>query len=278
MWDRLRGTRSNDWIPFDKAVVFHIRIGWVIVFASIGHTYAFVHSDFMYRVRVLIAQDSSLAHVINVLIVMDTVRWKDASVNVGTFLFQTQAGFTGVLLLLIIVAMWALSLERVRRARYELFWAMHHLYVPFTAINIIHGPIFFWFFVVPGALYLGERLIRMWRGSRPTTLFKARAHGGHAGAEALTTGGWQTCALPSSTYSLYMTKQFDYLPGQYVFLNCPYLSLNEWHPFTITSSPDEKYLSVHIRVAGDWTGELGRLLNPMQQPELVLQKVASSLC
>lgn len=27
----------------------------------------------------------------------------------------------------------------------------------------------------------------------------------------------------------------------------------QWHPFTLTSAPEEDYISVHIRVAGDWT-------------------------
>lgn len=28
------------------------------------------------------------------------------------------------------------------------------------------------------------------------------------------------------------------------------------HPFSITSAPDDDYLSVHIRTLGDWTTEL----------------------
>ena len=30
----------------------------------------------------------------------------------------------------------------------------------------------------------------------------------------------------------------------------------EWHPFTITSAPNDKHLTVHIRCSGDWTREL----------------------
>jgi hypothetical protein len=33
-------------------------------------------------------------------------------------------------------------------------------------------------------------------------------------------------------------------------------------PFTITSAPHESFVSVHIRVVGDWTGDLWNLLNP----------------
>ena len=30
----------------------------------------------------------------------------------------------------------------------------------------------------------------------------------------------------------------------------------EWHPFSISSSPHENVVSIHIRVLGDWTKEL----------------------
>lgn len=43
-------------------------------------------------------------------------------------------------------------------------------------------------------------------------------------------------------------SEFKYKPGQYLFLNCPYIAKYEWHPFTITSAPEEDYVSVHIRV------------------------------
>lgn len=44
--------------------------------------------------------------------------------------------------------------------------------------------------------------------------------------------------------------------GQYVFLNFPTISALEWHPFTLTSCPELDYISVHIRICGDWTGDL----------------------
>lgn len=50
--------------------------------------------------------------------------------------------------------------------------------------------------------------------------------------------------------------------GQYVFLNCPAISQLEWHPFTMTSAPEEDFFSVHIRSAGDWTD---KLIDIMQQ-------------
>ncbi|KAL2899211.1 Respiratory burst oxidase-like protein F [Bienertia sinuspersici] len=35
-----------------------------------------------------------------------------------------------------------------------------------------------------------------------------------------------------------------------------FLSTKDWHPFSITSAPDDPYVSVHIRTLGDWTTAL----------------------
>eukprot|EP00698_Gefionella_okellyi_P005644 TRINITY_DN15118_c0_g1_i1.p1 TRINITY_DN15118_c0_g1~~TRINITY_DN15118_c0_g1_i1.p1 ORF type:complete len:504 (-),score=79.14 TRINITY_DN15118_c0_g1_i1:41-1552(-) len=220
----VRGTRVNDIVPIDKAIVFHRRIGGMIIFAAIGH---------------------AIAHLCNYG-VTDTY-WK---------FFGTKAGVTGFCLSIILIVLAIGAMERVRRSRFEVFFGIHHLFIPFFVLNLIHGPIFFWFFMVPGAAYTVERIVRAWRGSRPTILL-------------------QTVTLASRVISLQMSKTFDYKPGQYLYLNCPYLSRNEWHPFTITSSPDEDMLTVHIRIVGDWTGALANLLNPGGKQKTLLMNKAT---
>jgi len=42
--------------------------------------------------------------------------------------------------------------------------------------------------------------------------------------------------------------------GQYIFISCPEISYLQYHPFTLTSAPEEGYVSVHMRIVGDWTG------------------------
>lgn len=51
-------------------------------------------------------------------------------------------------------------------------------------------------------------------------------------------------------------KGFKMEVGQYVFLKCPSISHLEWHPFTLTSAPEEDHFSVHVRIVGDWTQAL----------------------
>lgn len=48
--------------------------------------------------------------------------------------------------------------------------------------------------------------------------------------------------------------------GQYIFINCPDISYWQWHPFTLTSAPEEDFISVNIKMVGDWTKAFGGAL------------------
>jgi NADPH oxidase len=76
-----------------------------------------------------------------------------------------------------------------------------------------------------------------------------------------------------------------YKAGQWLFLNVPSVSGQQWHPFTITSCPFDPYISVHVRQVGDFTRALGDALgagsaqsklyddvDPMGMYEVALQK------
>ena len=59
---------------------------------------------------------------------------------------------------------------------------------------------------------------------------------------------------PFKTIELQMMKKgFKMEVGQYIFVKCPAVSKLEWHPFTLTSAPEEDYFSIHVRIVGDWT-------------------------
>lgn len=47
--------------------------------------------------------------------------------------------------------------------------------------------------------------------------------------------------LPSRVTHLAIRRPqyFDYRPGDYVFVNIPLISRTEWHPFTISSAPEQ---------------------------------------
>jgi len=51
---------------------------------------------------------------------------------------------------------------------------------------------------------------------------------------------------------------FRYRAGQYAFINIPAISPLQWHPFTISSSPDEDVITFHVKSMGrgTWTASL----------------------
>jgi NADPH oxidase 1 len=92
---------------------------------------------------------------------------------------------------------------------------------------LIHGKSF-WLWLLPAAFfYILERVFRLVRGSTPTIV--KRVH-----------------ALKGDVLFLEIEKPtFVYKAGQYCFLNSPAISRQEWHPFTISSSPDQRIVYLH---------------------------------
>lgn len=68
--------------------------------------------------------------------------------------------------------------------------------------------------------------------------------------------------MKPNVFSLEFAKEgvfaSEYKEGQYIFICCPYLSRIQWHPFTVSSAPQEKTVTVHIRKCGpgSWTSAL----------------------
>src|SRR5262249_40013876 len=48
--------------------------------------------------------------------------------------------------------------------------------------------------------------------------------------------------------------------GDYVFLRIPAIAKHEWHPFTISSAPEQTNLTFHVRSLGNWTSALRHLV------------------
>ena len=70
---------------------------------------------------------------------------------------------------------------------------------------------------------------------------------------------------------------FRYKAGQYLYLNCPAISRKEWHPFTISSAPEDEHISCHIRCRRDmdWCYSLKKTLNPKDRDSVVFSSSGS---
>ncbi|XP_023635686.1 putative respiratory burst oxidase homolog protein G isoform X2 [Capsella rubella] len=175
---------------------------------------------------------------------------------------KSTGGITGLVMVLLMAIAFTLALPWFRRGKLEkklprplkklasfnAFWYTHHLFIIVYILLVLHGYYLnlskewykkttWMYLAVPLALYTGERLIRAFRSSIETVeVVKAAVY-------------------PGNVLTLHMSRptNFKYQSGQYMFINCPAVSSFEWHPFSITSAPQEDYLSVHIKSLGDWT-------------------------
>ncbi|CAG8457917.1 9814_t:CDS:2 [Paraglomus occultum] len=231
----LRNTSLNNVIPFDKNITFHKAIGWSILFFSIVHTAA----HWVNFARIAIASNGGI------------VLWLKLN-------FLTGPGATGYVMLICLLIMVYTALEKKRRAHFNRFWYLHHLFIPFFGAWAFHGAfcmiptdrepkckdiaVFWKYWIASGAIYIGERILREVRSKSPTYVSKVIMH-------------------PSKVLEIQIKKEgIRTQAGQYVFINCPEVSRWEWHPFTLTSAPEEEYISLHIRIVGDFTEALAKAL------------------
>ncbi|NXA72053.1 NOX5 oxidase, partial [Thryothorus ludovicianus] len=66
-------------------------------------------------------------------------------------------------------------------------------------------------------------------------------------------------------------ESFRFQPGDYIYLNVPAIAAYEWHPFSISSAPEQpETLWLHIRARGQWTTKLYEFFQQLESPGLEL--------
>ncbi|KAF9016911.1 hypothetical protein BGZ52_005513, partial [Haplosporangium bisporale] len=230
----LRVSFLNNLIPIDENIWFHKITAYSILVCTTIH---------------------AVAHYVNFYRMDEQHRLgnKDFTMTAAQLLYKSPAGITGHIMLLSMALMYTTAKQTNRNKAFESFWYTHHLaFVMLGALMfhgigcIVHdstgkcrGYRSYRFLAIGYILYVIERCIRAYRARLETRLVKAIQH-------------------PAGVIELQIQKpSFKYKPGQYLFINVPDISEYQWHPFTITSSPFEDYVSVHIRQVGDWTRALG---------------------
>lgn len=237
----LRRTPLNDVIPFDKNITFHKATAWSIVIGTVVHI---------------------LAHMVN-FYKLAMIAGNTTGERIAAFLaanFITGPGATGWVMTAALGIMVYFAREKVRRATFERFWYSHHLFIVFFICWQLHGMfcmikpdrppycsfntigVFWRYWIVGGIIWISERILREIRSRHVTYIHKVIQH-------------------PSNVMEVQIKKEKTTTrAGQYIFLSCPEVSYFQWHPFTLTSAPEEDYISVHIRVAGDFTTALAKAL------------------
>ncbi|XP_006083015.1 cytochrome b-245 heavy chain [Myotis lucifugus] len=268
----------------DRNLTFHKMVAWMIALHTAIHTIAHLFNvEWCVNARVNNSDPYSIA--LSDIgdkpgeTYLNFARERIKNPEGGLYVAVTRlAGITGIVITLCLILIITSSTKTIRRSYFEVFWYTHHLFVIFFIGLAIHGaerivrgqtpeslqkhdikkcyqnisdwgksedcpvPQFYgnppmtWKWIVgPMFLYLCERLVRFWRSQQKVVITKVVTH-------------------PFKTIELQMKKKgFKMEVGQYIFVKCPKVSKLEWHPFTLTSAPEEDFFSIHIRIVGDWT-------------------------
>ncbi|XP_052529190.1 NADPH oxidase 1 isoform X5 [Tympanuchus pallidicinctus] len=285
----------------DHNLTFHKLVAYALALFTAVHTIAHLFNLERYNYSQQ-ANDGSLPAVLSKMHLQDSNKWLNPihsnQTTVEYVAFTTIPGLTGVIITLALILMVTSSTEFIRRNYFEVFWYTHHLFIIYFIGLVIHGvaglvrgqteesmkevhpqrcaeflvhkpkecrqecckepefgsiPAESWKWVLaPIILYIFERILRIWRARQKVVVTKVVMH-------------------PAKVLELHMQKKgFRMEVGQYIFVNCPAVSLLEWHPFTLTSAPEEDFFSIHIRAAGDWTE---RIIDTFQQQKLEIPRI-----
>ncbi|KAM7010789.1 NADPH oxidase 5-like [Passerculus sandwichensis] len=224
----LRSTPLAELFPLELHVRGHERVGHLVLALGTAHAGAHLAQAGLARRDWLVALGEYVR------------RARPGAGGVGGV--GGTAPQSGLALLALLLAMLAGSSPCVRRGgHFEVFYWSHLSYIPVWLLLLLHGPHFWKWFLIPGSLFVLEKVLGWaWRRAGDLHILEAKL-------------------LPSKVTHLVIQrpKSFRFQPGDYVYLNVPAIAAYEWHPFSISSAPEQpETLWLHIRARGQWTTKL----------------------
>jgi hypothetical protein len=180
--------------------------------------------------------------------------------------------------------MWATSLHPVRKRFFELFFYTHQLYVVFIVFLALHVGDFI-FSIVAGTVFLFmlDRFLRFWQSRAKVDIVSATCR--PCGTVELVFS--KPASNNSSTSFLHYVHQcfvfccqfvtghscvlacagLRYSALSFIFVQVRELSVLQWHPFSVSSSPmDGRYhMSILIKVLGEWTDKLKSIITDVEE-------------
>jgi len=135
------------------------------------------------------------------------------------------------------------SLEIIRRKKYEVFYYLHYQFIAFLVFGALHSEKLRPFVIFAAGIWCFDKFMRIMWGMWPTKTLLLKQK-------------------PAGMVQVVFRKRFFakvfrmHKVGQFMLINFPGLSPLEWHPFSISSGPDETTVEVHIKARGDFTTKL----------------------
>nr|GMD17475.1 putative respiratory burst oxidase homolog protein H [Ipomoea batatas] len=249
-------------IPFDDNISFHKIISLGIVIAAFVHASMHTGCNF---VRIVSSPQDKFREILGHSFGYQQPSYYD--------LMESFPSITGIVIAVLMAFIFTLATHSFRKnviklppplhhlAGFNAFWYAHHLLVLVYIVLVFHSYFIFlteewykkttWMYLMlPVLAYASERVFLSYENKHHVNVIKAVIYTGNV-------------------LALYMSKPptFKYKSGMYLFVKCRDISSFEWHPFSITSAPDDDYLSVHIRTLGDWTTELKTRFSKACEPQ-----------
>ena len=208
----LRTTAAAEKLPLDDNIKIHKWTAYCAAIAGTGHI---------------------TMHSLNFFFLRD---WY--AIPLHESFFYNVPGPTGIIVTLLMIVMFSAAfLKRKiyniagrRFDGYRTFLMLHRLYIPIYGLLWIHGSQFWQFSVFPLLFLFLEKFIQSRRTKMDVHIVEAKM----VGRDVL---GLKMQLITKGK------SRFRYKAGQYLFLCCPEISETEYHPFTITSAPEENFFS-----------------------------------
>eukprot|EP00316_Scyphosphaera_apsteinii_P000366 CAMPEP_0119303326 /NCGR_PEP_ID=MMETSP1333-20130426/4778_1 /TAXON_ID=418940 /ORGANISM="Scyphosphaera apsteinii, Strain RCC1455" /LENGTH=1066 /DNA_ID=CAMNT_0007305975 /DNA_START=248 /DNA_END=3448 /DNA_ORIENTATION=- len=249
------------WIPFvlplDKNVVFHKACAKYFIFVSVfGHATAH-YMNYQYAPYYEQALGAAIYNRSPT-----KMAWLPGAPDRNKL--GIAAGFTGEVLMTVMLIIYCGANDQVKRSHYETFWYSHHFFIVWFVFLLIHGPVWKYWCLLALPAYIVDRLLRVfYRGRTPIPLANVFFWGSKPDKPDVLTLQFDNAVQGDGR------KHVEYMEGHYLYLRCPSVEgplswlLKEWHPFTISSAPDESVLEVNIRIMPSpfsWTNKVAKYL------------------
>ena len=163
--------------------------------------------------------------------------------NLVRFCLDGDTNTTGTIALLAMTGLILFSImNKIRRWAFELWYIPHVIGALVAGIfAVIHGAGLVIFALAWWAVDLATRYILM-----AGILYPNKA---------------SIRKLPGDIVEISFPKpdNFEYQAGQYVMIAIPKLGFGQFHPFTISSSPHQNIVTMHVKALGRWSRRLAKL-------------------
>ena len=255
-------------LPFYRAIPYHKLAGYLAVLTGLLHTWA--HFQVNYHSPQHSSSSSSIIHEL---------------------LQSNSMNTSGTMMLVVVVGLMVTSLPWIRKVVFQVFYLLHLLML----VGIVVASLFHTGYVVPLFVFctfgmdmlLRKLFMARYRYPRQVTLRivsdsvvqlefpKVAGFDFNPGQY----GTYDTCVLVAcllvSSYTtarkLICIESLECSAIPIVYLAIPELSAWEWHPFSLSSAPHESVVTIHVRVAGDWTMALHKLAMKKTQVDMLLE-------